>query len=156
LTVRGIQGRNPFRILIDGRLRTPLDAVMFNDKYRSRTLVFFGDASTEKAQQLKAKGVLLSRMKGKDGIIPLTDILAVLAGRGIASLLVEGGQSIYKQFLKERLADKIYFFISPKKFGEGLSAFGDDGPLFRMKRESTRKTGGDNFIEGRISYPKTK
>jgi len=154
LTVRGIKGRSPFRVLIDGKLRTSLNAAMFNDKYRSRTLVFFGHASIEKVQQLKAKGVLLSRMKNKNGIIPLTDILSVLAAKGIASLLVEGGQSIYQQFLKERLADKIYCFISPDRFGEGLPAFGGQRPLFRVKRESTRKTGGDNFIEGLLLYPR--
>ena len=156
LTVRSVHGRNPFRVLIDGKLRTPLDAAMFNDKYRRRTIVFFGGGRNEKAQLLRAKGVLLIRMKNKDGVIPLANILAVLAGKGITSLLVEGGQSIFRKFLAGRLADKIYLFTSPKKFGKGLSAFGGERPPFRIKLEHTKKTGGDRFIEGRLSFPRTK
>jgi len=156
LTVRSVKGRNPFRVVIDGMLRTPVDAAMFNDKFRNRTIVFFGDAGNEKMDELRSRGIQLAQMKHSEGVIPLADILKVLAGKGIASLLVEGGQSIYRQFLNERLADKIYLFISPKKFGEGLSAFGGEKPPFRIKRESIRNTGGDSFIEGRILYPKGK
>ena len=156
LTVRSVKGRNPFRVLIDGKLRTPIEAAIFNDKYRKRTIVFFGGGKTEKVRVLQAKGVQLIPMKSKNGIIAIRKILAVLAGKGIASLLVEGGQSIYRQFLKAQAADKMYLFISPKKFGEGLPAFGKSKPWFSIKREAIRNTGGDVFIEGRISYKKTK
>ncbi len=132
LTVRSVKGRNPFRVLIDGKLRTPVEAVMFSDKYRRRTIVFFGGAKTEKARTLQAKGVQLIPMKNSNGVISIPEILTVLAGKGIASLLVEGGQSIYRQFLKARAVDKIYLFISPKKFGEGLSAFGGMRRSFRF------------------------
>ena len=156
LTVRNIKGRNPFRVLIDGKLRTPVDATMFNDKYRRRTIVFFGGTKTEKARALQAKGVQLIPMKCKKGIIAIPEILSVLAGMGIASLLVEGGQSMYRQFLKARAVDKIYLFISQKKFGEGLSAFGSSRSWFSIKREGIRNTGGDSFIEGRLSFHKAK
>ena len=156
LTVRNIKGRNPFRVLIDGKLRTPVEATMFNDKDRRRTIVFFGGGKTEKARVLQAKGVQLIRMKSKNGVIAIPEILSVLAGRGIASLLVEGGQSVYRQFLKARRVDKIYLFISPKKFGEGLAAFGKSRQRFRITRESVKNTGGDSFIEGRVSFHKAQ
>jgi len=156
LTVRSVRGRNPFRVLIDGRLRTPVEAAIFNDKDRSRTIVFFGGAKTEKAGILQAKGVQLIPMRSRKGVISIPEILTVLAGKGIASLLVEGGQSIYQQFLKAKAADKIYLFISPKKFGEGLPAFGGMRRSFKIKRESIRNIGGDRFIEGRLSYQKTQ
>ena len=129
---------------------------MFNDKDRTRAIVFFGAAKTEKARILQAKGVQLIPMKSRKGIISIPEILTVLAGKGIVSLLVEGGQSIYQQFLKARAVDKIYLFISPKKFGEGLLAFGGMRKSFRIKREGIRNTDGDIFIEGRLSYAKTQ
>jgi diaminohydroxyphosphoribosylaminopyrimidine deaminase / 5-amino-6-(5-phosphoribosylamino)uracil reductase len=156
LTVRNVKGRNPLRVLIDGNLRTPVGATMFNDKYRSRTIVFFGGAKKKKARELEAKGVQLVSMKSREGVIAIPEMLSVLAQKGIASLLVEGGQSIYRQFLKAQAVDKIYLFISPKKFGEGLSAFGGMESSFRIKREVVRDTGGDSFIEGRIFYKESK
>lgn len=156
LTVRTIKGRNPFRVLIDGKLRTPVEATMFNDKYRSRTIVFFGGAKKKKARALQAKGVQLIPMKSRNGVIAIPEILRVLADRGIASLLVEGGQSIYRQFLKAKRVDRIYLFTSPKKFGEGLSAFGGMRSSFSIRREGIRNTGGDSFIEGRLLYHKTR
>jgi diaminohydroxyphosphoribosylaminopyrimidine deaminase/5-amino-6-(5-phosphoribosylamino)uracil reductase len=38
---------------------------------------------------------------------------------------VEGGQETFTSFLKERLVDKFYYFLSPKITGEGLDTFGD-------------------------------
>ena len=56
LTVRSVHGRNPFRVLIDGKLRTPLDAAMFNDKYRRRTIVFFGGGRDREGANAQSKG----------------------------------------------------------------------------------------------------
>jgi diaminohydroxyphosphoribosylaminopyrimidine deaminase/5-amino-6-(5-phosphoribosylamino)uracil reductase len=154
LTVRSLKGRNPVRVLIDGKLRTPVGATMFNDKDRSRTIVFFGDAKTKTIRTLQAKGVQLIPMKHKNGVISIPEILTVLGQKGIASLLVEGGQSIYRQFLNAKVVDKIYLFISPKKFGQGLPAFGGVNRSYRIKREGIRNIGGDVFIEGRLSYHK--
>ncbi len=154
LTVRSVNGRNPIRVLIDGKLRTPVGATMFSDKDRSRTIVFFGDAKTKTIRTLQAKGVQLIPMKHKNGVIPIPEILTVLGQKGIASLLLEGGQSIYRQFLNAKVVDKIYLFISPKTFGQGLPAFGGVNRSYRIKREGIRNIGGDVFIEGRLSYHK--
>lgn len=91
LTVRAVNGRNPYRVVIDGDLRTPLKAAMFSDRDRKRTMVFFANGSSEKVRKLKAMGVQLIRMRNKKSIIAFSDILVVLGTKGIASLLVEGG-----------------------------------------------------------------
>jgi diaminohydroxyphosphoribosylaminopyrimidine deaminase / 5-amino-6-(5-phosphoribosylamino)uracil reductase len=156
LTVRNVKGRNPFRVLIDGNLRTPLDSALFSDKYRKRTIVFCGNAKSKKGRTLQKKGVQVIAVKKRNGVISIPEVLSVLASKGIASLLVEGGRSIYRQFLETKSADKIYLFISPKKFGEGLSAFGGARALFRIKQKQIENTGGDLFIEGRVLYRKEK
>ncbi len=45
----------------------------------------------------------------------------------VTSLLVEGGGKVFTSFLKEKLVDKIYYFLSPKILGKGLDSFGDLG-----------------------------
>ena len=152
LTVRTVNGRNPLRVLIDGNLSAPVDAAIFSDKDRQRTIVFFGRGKKEKVKILKAKGVQLVPMKSRNGRIEVRDVLSKAAERGIASLLVEGGQSIYRQFLAARKADKIYLFTSPQKFHQGLLTFGRTVPRFKIRRKQIRTIGGDVLTEGYLSY----
>ena len=152
LTVRAVKGRDPLRILIDGNLSTPLNAAMFNDKGRKRTIVFFKEGNEVRTKWLKAKGVQVIPMKNKNGRISVKDILSRAAEKGIGSLFVEGGQSIYRQFLSARAADKVYLFTSPKKFHKGLLTFGHPRPRFTMTRKRKRKIGRDLLIEADVSY----
>ena len=41
--------------------------------------------------------------------------------------MVEGGSEVFTSFFKEKLVDKIYYFLSPKILGKGLDSFGDLG-----------------------------
>lgn len=56
--------------------------------------------------------------------ISLPRLLADLAGRGVARLLVEGGQSVHTQFLVEGLADEIQLAVAPLLVGDA------DAPRF--------------------------
>ena len=52
-----------------------------------------------------------------------------MAGRGLTSVLVEGGARIHGSFLSGRMWDELYLFVAPKLAGEGaLSWAGFDGP----------------------------
>ena len=154
LTVRYINGRNPVRVLLDGRLRTPLTANLFRDRYRHRTIVFAGKTSAAKVKELRDNGVQVILAKEKKGIISVTDILSTLGKKGIASLLLEGGQAMYGQFLRARAVQKIYLFTSPKKFKRGVTAFGDLRTSFRIVGQTTRHIGRDRYVEGYVSYRK--
>jgi diaminohydroxyphosphoribosylaminopyrimidine deaminase/5-amino-6-(5-phosphoribosylamino)uracil reductase len=57
------------------------------------------------------------------GLIPIEDVLKFLAGKNIASILVEGGQEIFSQFIVNNLTDELKIIISPQIWGEGLPAF---------------------------------
>ncbi|MGA9407047.1 MAG: bifunctional diaminohydroxyphosphoribosylaminopyrimidine deaminase/5-amino-6-(5-phosphoribosylamino)uracil reductase RibD [Bacteroidota bacterium] len=154
LTVRNVKGRNPIRVLVDGKLRTPIESTMFNDKYRERTIVLTGRPRPQKVRAFKRRKVQVISMKNMRGVISVRDILTVLAGKGIAALLVEGGQSMYRQFLKAKAADKIYLFTSRKKFGEGISAFDGVDSRFTINHEKVKNIDGDSFIEGKLTYRK--
>lgn len=155
LTVRHIKGRNPVRVLVDGRLRTPLSANLFNDKYRRQTIVLTGKSDAKLLKELRHKGVRVILVNGKiNGIIPVDRILNELVKRGIASLLVEGGRTMYRQFLQRRAVQKIYLFTSPKKFNDGIPLFDDVKNSFRIVRKTEKRVGGDHYVEGYIAYRK--
>lgn len=65
--------------------------------------------------------------KGKDGQLDLVSLLKKAGEEGITSLLVEGGTRIASLLLKQKLVDKIWYFISPEVWGNGDEPFGDLG-----------------------------
>jgi diaminohydroxyphosphoribosylaminopyrimidine deaminase/5-amino-6-(5-phosphoribosylamino)uracil reductase len=65
--------------------------------------------------------------KGKDGQLDLVSLLKKAGEEGITNLLVEGGTQIASLFLKQKLVDKIWYFISPDISGQGEEPFGDLG-----------------------------
>ncbi len=155
LTVRHIKGRNPVRVLVDGRLRTPLTAHLFNDTFRRKTIVFTGKSNAKRISELRHRGVQVIVVNGKKkGIIPVDAILEELAKKGIGSLLVEGGETMFRQFLQRRAVQKIYLFTSPKKFNDGIPLFDEVQNTFRIVRKTDRRIGSDHYLEGYISYRK--
>ena len=61
----------------------------------------------------------------KTGEINLLSLLKKAGEKGITSLLVEGGNRMATWFLKQRLVDKIWYFISQEIQGEGEESLGD-------------------------------
>lgn len=113
LTVREVEGRHPYRIVIDSKLKLSDDLKLFTDENKDKTYVI----SNEKD---KSRNVI--HIKNK---ITVRKILKKLYEQNINSVLVEGGANLFSQFLEEDLFDDAYFFIAPKILGSGLQPFSD-------------------------------
>jgi diaminohydroxyphosphoribosylaminopyrimidine deaminase/5-amino-6-(5-phosphoribosylamino)uracil reductase len=153
LTVRFVRGRNPKRILLDGSLSTPLSGRLFSDGFRSLTIVFVrrgGSAVFERRKEiLKSRGVRIIEVGAhRDGTLSLKALLESLADLNILSVLVEGGQQVFTQFLEEGFVDRLLVFVSPKVYGcDGVPAFGHLGHAFNYSSSSVELVGGDLLIE---------
>ncbi len=86
----------------------------------------------------------------KNGQVDLLDALKKLCASGINSVLIEGGQNIATQFLKENLVDELVWIRSKKIIGEdGISAIGKMGfskiaEIFNnLKRVETKELAED-------------
>ncbi|MFB0505352.1 MAG: bifunctional diaminohydroxyphosphoribosylaminopyrimidine deaminase/5-amino-6-(5-phosphoribosylamino)uracil reductase RibD [Thermodesulfobacteriota bacterium] len=155
LTVRLLKGRNPQRIILDGRLRIPLTAKVLNDEGVGKTsIVTTEGANRKKAQSLKNLGAkILWVAKNRRGEIDMEDLLGKLGRMGITSVLVEGGAKIITSMLRERLADKIVIVVAPKLIGKGIEAVGNleirgVNEALQISRMKTRRLGDDIVIEG--------
>jgi len=157
LTVRLARGRNPLRIVLDSSLSIPEQAKILQNIPQAKTLI----ATLKKAQGaryeiLKSAGAEIITVKNdRRGNIDLKKLFKILAGRGISSLLVEGGAQIITAVLKNNLADRLVAIIAPKIIGKGLEAVGDlgIGNLAQAKRLSfrrIRKIGADLVIDSRF------
>ena len=119
-------GKNPIRIIIDSMARTPLTAHVVTDGLAPTIIAVTGAAPQERIKALQACGVEVLVINDKQGSVDLRSLFKTLAGRSIASILIEGGAGINASVLTENLVDKIYWFIAPKIIG-GQGALGPVG-----------------------------
>jgi diaminohydroxyphosphoribosylaminopyrimidine deaminase/5-amino-6-(5-phosphoribosylamino)uracil reductase len=64
---------------------------------------------------------------GPDGRVDLPALLAALFGRGIRSVLLEGGPTLAGAFLRAGLVDQVIGYVAPKLLGAGKAALLDAG-----------------------------
>jgi len=129
LTVRDVEGRQPFRIILDNKLTLPLTIKLFNDEFKANTIVVCEKSlvKTQKAENLRLGLIKVIGVKlNSEGNLDLKETLEILAkDYNIASIMVEGGSKIYSSFLKEQLFDEIKIFVAPKLFGNGMNSFSE-------------------------------
>lgn len=154
LTVRLVRGRNPRRVVVDSKLRVPLNSKVLKDQGSAATIVACSrDHDAAKFAQLREMGIEL--VTAGDEKVDLRELLSLLAKRNISSVLVEGGSGLYTSFLKEGLADRILAVIAPVITGKGIEAFGDlgiakirDAKKLEIKRILRRET--DVILDTRL------
>lgn len=135
LTVRPDPGHQPLRVVLDSSGRTPAYA-----KVRS-----------PEAETLLVTGVPVDEdtlvLPGPDGI-DLPELLAALDGRGVVSVLLEGGPTVAGAFLRAGLVDRVVGYLAPALLGAGPSALHDAGvgtidEAIRLQLEDVTRIGED-------------
>jgi diaminohydroxyphosphoribosylaminopyrimidine deaminase/5-amino-6-(5-phosphoribosylamino)uracil reductase len=115
------------RIVLDGRLRTPPDARIY-DVQRAPTLVLTTEHAPRAAvHALEQRGVEV-RIIGAGPEIPWDRVLAELGRRELLSVLVEGGPQVATEALRGRGVDRLLLFLAPKFIGaDGVPLVGPLG-----------------------------
>lgn len=144
LTVRNVKGRNPKRIILDGKLRIDLNAVVLSSEDIENTWVLTSkDANEEKIKRVKDKGARVIQFETDDNEqIDLQDILTKLGEEKITSLFVEGGADIFSQFIDGNYFDEIIILQAPITLGEGVNGI-PISSLNHLKKISSEKIGED-------------
>ncbi|MEO8232678.1 MAG: bifunctional diaminohydroxyphosphoribosylaminopyrimidine deaminase/5-amino-6-(5-phosphoribosylamino)uracil reductase RibD [Ignavibacteriota bacterium] len=156
LTVRMVEGRNPFRVVLDSNLNLNTDLYLFKNNSDKKTILITSEANKSKLNKInkfEKLGVNVLFVKSdRQSRIQLKSVLKELAKLQIISLLVEGGSKIYSSFIKQNLYDDIYLFVSPKILGSGLNTFSEFkskklGGAAKLNVRQTQKIGDDILIE---------
>ncbi len=149
LTSKGY-GKNPVRIIVDSKARTPLNARVLNDE--SSTII----AVSRKAKESKLKEL---RKKAEvivcgDDLVDLSCLLKKLYDMGIKSILLEGGGTLNWSMLKNGLVDRVIVSIAPYIVGGRDAVTLVEGEGFNKIREGIRlnlvkfyKLGEDLILE---------
>lgn len=147
LTTRIDDSRQPLRVILDSKLRTPPDAKATG-----------ANALIATVQERDLEGTETLHLKAdRTGRVPLMPLLHVLAKRGILSVLVEGGGETHASFFEAGLVDKVYAYVAPKVIGGGDAPgpVGGTGiehieDVVRLKHMDMIRVGEDILITGYV------
>jgi len=116
----GMADRSPIRVVLDRRLRLPLDSALVKS---AREIPLWIVTAGESAAH-EAAGAILIRPPDPEPAA----ILMELAARGITRLLIEGGGAVAASFLRADLIDELIWMRAPILIGgDGVPAFASLG-----------------------------
>jgi diaminohydroxyphosphoribosylaminopyrimidine deaminase/5-amino-6-(5-phosphoribosylamino)uracil reductase len=120
LTPRGAYRARPLtRVVFDRRLRTPASARVLSTGAAGPVIIVSGHdvcgADPRRVEALTAAGAR---------VLPLSDAsvasaLLALKGEGIASIVIEGGPTLHRALLADRVVDRVQLYIAPRLLGPG-------------------------------------
>jgi diaminohydroxyphosphoribosylaminopyrimidine deaminase/5-amino-6-(5-phosphoribosylamino)uracil reductase len=136
LTVRHVEGRQPWRLVLDRTGALGPDRTLFTDDHAARTIAVVGRAQDRPpyADALEeAGGHLLRVPETGDDHLDLGALLDRLGKDGgvegppMQSLLVEAGPGLATALVRQDLVDRLYAFVAPKLIGDGTPLLRDLG-----------------------------
>lgn len=155
--VGGTVEKQPLRVIVDSRGRTPPTAKVF--QVHGKTLVaMIKGADPEKIRGLTSVGAEVVELPAKGGMVNLEELLKLLGQRQIVSMMVEGGAAVFGSLFEERLLDKVLVFVAPIVIGGHGAKNPVEGKGVEMLSQATGITrvrvetvGSDVLISGYIA-----
>ncbi|KGF62493.1 bifunctional diaminohydroxyphosphoribosylaminopyrimidine deaminase/5-amino-6-(5-phosphoribosylamino)uracil reductase RibD [Pseudomonas lutea] len=119
--------RPPLRVLIDGRLRVPLDAPFF----KAGSALVATCAAASARGRYHDEGHEMLALASSGGHVDLRKLLTELAARGVNDVLVEAGPKLAGAFTRLGLVDEFQLFVAGKFMGSSARPL-LDLPLAQM------------------------
>ncbi|NQU18225.1 MAG: bifunctional diaminohydroxyphosphoribosylaminopyrimidine deaminase/5-amino-6-(5-phosphoribosylamino)uracil reductase RibD [Candidatus Saganbacteria bacterium] len=159
LTVRHLKGEDPIIIIVDSKLTIPKNSKVLSNSPEKVIILTGKDASRAKKRSLEKRGVQVLSFPLRSKEINLDVAIKELGGRGITSILIEGGGRLNASALKYDIVDKINFFIAPMIIGGSFALTPVEGAgikkiseVFKLKDTSVARFGEDILIEGYLIH----
>ncbi|MFH1847745.1 MAG: bifunctional diaminohydroxyphosphoribosylaminopyrimidine deaminase/5-amino-6-(5-phosphoribosylamino)uracil reductase RibD [Candidatus Omnitrophota bacterium] len=156
--IRGTK-KQPLRIIVDTELDTSLQARIFKngmDKGGDILIAAGKGASPKKKALLEKKGANVVLLPRSGNRVNLTRLMRFLKDLNIMSVLCEGGGELTASLLKNKLADEVLFFISPRIIGgraAPTSCGGGESDIRKsigLKDMKTVRVGNDILVRGNL------
>ena len=159
LTCRLRGGRDPRRIVVDGRLRVSPRAAVFRRGSASPTVVVTTTAASPRRRRaLQRVGAEVVALPGRQGRVRMDAVLKALAARDIVSVLVEGGADLAATLLRERAVDRALVVSAPLLLGaDGRAMLAGLGvarlaSALRLAQVTVTRLGPDVLWDGAVQY----
>lgn len=149
-------GKQPARIIVDSRLRTPFGAKIFSKPLASPVVIaaIKRPRGQRRVKLYEARGARVLFLESKKGKVNLRKLFIKLARIGIRDILVEGGGELVWSLIEEKLVDRFLFFIAPKIIGGrrapgavGGKGIGRMSEVVALKNLKIRRFKNDILVE---------
>ena len=113
--INGLENFSPIKLIIDKDLKINTSSYIVNNSYKSKTVIFHNSKNIKKINKLKFNKIKLIYLDiNKYGYIDFKKIFLKIYDMGIHNLLVESGNTLTSNILKEKLFNEFYLFKSSK------------------------------------------
>jgi 3,4-dihydroxy 2-butanone 4-phosphate synthase/GTP cyclohydrolase II len=136
LTVPGIPGRSPARVILDTRLRSPLTAAAFSPDAPTYVMTTAHAGQQRKRLALAGRRIAVRDVRPGPAGLDVRAVLRQLHTEGVRSIIVEGGARVIASMLAAGAADRVIVSISPRILGRGTHIL--DGPTREQIADAVR------------------
>ena len=156
LTVRYAKGKNPIRIILDSHGKIKSNSRIIKTCKRVPTIIVTSEIISKpnlnRLRKLPVDVIICGKTQ-----VNLTKLLPVLSKKGIKTVLLEGGGTLNRSFLKKNLIDEMIIALTPYVLGskntvslfEGLS-FPSLKIKFPLKLKNVQKNGNEIILNYKI------
>lgn len=156
LTVRYAKGKNPIRIILDSHGTIKNTSKIIKTCKRVPTIIvtceIISKPNLNRLRKLPLDVIICGKTQ-----VNLTKLLPVLSKKGIKTVLLEGGGTLNRSFLKKNLIDEMIIALTPYVLGskntvslfEGLS-FPSLKIKFPLKLKNIQKNGNEIILNYKI------
>lgn len=156
LNVRELEtSRQPLRVVLDSRLRMPLQAKIL----QGSVLIYSAVQDAQKIAALEQLGATVIVSPDADGHrVDLSAVMRDLALRGINELLVEAGATLNGALLKAGLVDELVLYVAPQLLGDAARGIASLGVLTALDQkvelqwQDVRHIGNDLRITVKVKH----
>ena len=117
--IKGLNKFSPKRVILDNFLETKTTSYIFKTANKYNTVIFYKNANKKKILLFKKKGIKLIKSNLiNNKYFDFRLILKKLYNLGCRNLLVEGGNDLSKNIIKNKLFNQFYLFRCQKKLSK--------------------------------------
>ena len=114
--IKGFEKFSPVRIILDNNLNLNKNTYIFKSANKKNTIVFYNKANKSRISMFKKKKIGLIKTKlNNNKKLDLRPIMKKLYSLGFRNTLVEGGNLLTTNLLKNKIFNEFYLFKSQKK-----------------------------------------
>ena len=123
LTTRLVDGPSPVRVILDPDGRLEDHYRVFQDGPETLLIQGHANENTEHSASGQRGAAHILNVPRTDNGLDLTAVLALLRGRGLRRIFVEGGGVTVCRFLAAGALDRLHVTVAPLIMGGGVPAF---------------------------------
>tara|TARA_B100001123_G_scaffold217994_1_gene246125 strand:- start:1419 stop:2522 length:1104 start_codon:yes stop_codon:yes gene_type:complete len=136
--INGLKYKSPSRIILDSKLKIPLNSKIIKEANNFRTIIFYNKFNKKKIKQLKDLNIQTFKIP-LDAEKNLNLKIALIKAKqlGFYRIFLEAGKKMTISFFYKNLVDELKLFISNKNLGKnGISSIKKNLKLFLKNKNS--------------------